>query len=53
LLVVLLANGRRSRFRIDYEWTVFTVPDGTFKGTVAYEEATDTALAKVKRLVEG
>jgi protein SCO1/2 len=27
--------------------------DGAFEGTVAYEEAQDTALAKVKRLVEG
>jgi Uncharacterized protein SCO1/SenC/PrrC, involved in biogenesis of respiratory and photosynthetic systems len=27
--------------------------DGAFEGTVAYEEATDTAIAKVKRLVEG
>ncbi|MCR6673484.1 SCO family protein [Devosia ginsengisoli] len=27
--------------------------DGSFDGTVAYEEASDTAIAKVKRLVEG
>lgn len=27
--------------------------DGSFVGTVAYEEARDTALAKVKRLIEG
>lgn len=27
--------------------------DGTFEGTIAYEEATDTALAKIRRLVEG
>ena len=27
--------------------------DGAFEGTVAYEEAQDTALAKVKRLIEG
>ena len=27
--------------------------DGTFKSTISYEEAHDTALAKVKRLVEG
>jgi protein SCO1/2 len=27
--------------------------DGTFQGTIAYEEAQNTALAKVKRLVEG
>jgi protein SCO1/2 len=27
--------------------------DGAFEGTIAYEEAQDTALAKVKRLVEG
>jgi protein SCO1/2 len=27
--------------------------DGSFEGTIAYEEAQDTALAKVKRLVEG
>jgi len=27
--------------------------DGTFQGTIAYEEASDTALAKIKRLVEG
>lgn len=27
--------------------------DGSFEGTIAYEEAHDTALAKVKRLVEG
>lgn len=27
--------------------------DGSFQGTIAYEEAQETALAKVKRLVEG
>lgn len=27
--------------------------DGSFEGTIAYEEAQDSALAKVKRLVEG
>ena len=27
--------------------------DGAFEGTIAYEEAHDTALAKVRRLVEG
>jgi protein SCO1/2 len=27
--------------------------DGSFQGTIAYEEAQDTALAKVRRLVEG
>ena len=27
--------------------------DGTFQGTIAYEEDQDTAAAKVKRLVEG
>ena len=27
--------------------------DGTFKSTISYEEAHDTALAKVKRLVQG
>lgn len=27
--------------------------DGTFEGTIAYEEAHDAALAKVKRLVQG
>ncbi|MBD8065611.1 SCO family protein [Devosia sp. PTR5] len=27
--------------------------DGRFEGTIAYEEASDTALAKIKRLVEG
>jgi protein SCO1/2 len=26
--------------------------DGTFEGTIAYEESSDTALAKIKRLVE-
>ena len=26
---------------------------GRFEGTIAYEEASDTALAKIKRLVEG
>jgi protein SCO1/2 len=27
--------------------------DGSFDGTIAYEEAHDTAVAKVKRMVEG
>ncbi|KKB08694.1 SCO family protein [Devosia chinhatensis] len=27
--------------------------DGTFQGTIAYEEASDTALAKIERLVKG
>ena len=27
--------------------------DGSFEGTIAYEEASDTALAKIDRLVKG
>jgi protein SCO1/2 len=27
--------------------------DGTFQGTIAYEEASDTALAKIERLIKG
>ena len=34
--------------------TVFLIgADGQFKGTIAYGEATDTALAKIKRLLAG
>ena len=27
--------------------------DGSFQGTIAYEEASDTALAKIEKLVKG
>ena len=33
--------------------TFLVKADGTFQGTIAYEEDQDTAAAKVKRLVEG
>ncbi|KQX34980.1 hypothetical protein ASD04_16090 [Devosia sp. Root436] len=41
-------------YLVDHTALTFLIDaDGTFDGTVAYEEATDTAIAKVKRLVEG
>lgn len=41
-------------YLVDHTALTFLIgADGAFEGTVAYEEATDTALAKVKRLVEG
>jgi protein SCO1/2 len=41
-------------YLVDHTAQTFLIgADGTFEGTVAYEEATDTAVAKVKRLVEG
>lgn len=33
--------------------TFLVKADGTFQGTIAYEEPKDTAIAKVKRLVQG
>lgn len=41
-------------YLVDHTALTFLIgADGTFVGTVAYEEAQDTAIAKVKRLVEG
>lgn len=41
-------------YLVDHTALTFLIDaDGTFKSTVSYEEASDTALAKVKRLVEG
>jgi protein SCO1/2 len=41
-------------YLVDHTAMTFLInADGIFEGTVAYQEATDTALAKVKRLVEG
>jgi protein SCO1/2 len=41
-------------YLVDHTALTFLIgADGSFEGTVAYEEATETAIAKVKRLVEG
>lgn len=41
-------------YLVDHTAATFLInADGSFEGTVAYEEAQDTAIAKVKRLVEG
>jgi protein SCO1/2 len=41
-------------YLVDHTALTFLInADGTFEGTVAYEEPTETAIAKVKRLVEG
>lgn len=41
-------------YLVDHTALTFLInADGSFAGTVAYEEAQDTALAKVKRLVQG
>ena len=41
-------------YLVDHTALTFLIDaDGTFEGTVAYEEPTETAIAKVKRLVEG
>jgi protein SCO1 len=41
-------------YLVNHTATTFLInADGSFQGTIAYEEAQDTALAKVKRLVEG
>jgi protein SCO1 len=41
-------------YLVDHTALTFMIgPDGAFEGTIAYEEAQDTAVAKVKRLVEG
>lgn len=41
-------------YLVDHTALTFLVgADGAFEGTVAYEEPSETALAKVKRLVEG
>nr|WP_295883102.1 SCO family protein [uncultured Devosia sp.] len=41
-------------YLVDHTALTFLIDaDGQFDGTVAYEEAQDTAIAKVKRLVEG
>ena len=40
-------------YLVDHTALTFLIrADGTFQGTIAYEEASDTALAKIKRLVE-
>ena len=41
-------------YLVDHTALTFLIgADGAFEGTIAYEEATETAVAKVKRLVEG
>lgn len=41
-------------YLVDHTALTFLIgADGSFEGTVAYEEAQDAAIAKVKRLVEG
>jgi len=41
-------------YTVNHTATVFLIgADGQFKGTIAYGEATDTALAKIKRLIAG
>lgn len=41
-------------YLVDHTALTFLIgADGAFEGTVAYEEPTETAVAKVKRLVEG
>jgi protein SCO1/2 len=41
-------------YLVDHTALTFLIgADGAFEGTVAYEEAQETAIAKVKRLVEG
>lgn len=41
-------------YLVDHTALTFLIgADGAFEGTVAYQEASETALAKVKRLVEG
>ena len=41
-------------YLVDHTALTFLIgADGAFEGTIAYEEAQDTAIAKVKRLVEG
>ena len=41
-------------YLVDHTASTFLIDsDGSFFGTVAYQEAQDTAIAKVKRLVEG
>ncbi|HEV7344921.1 MAG TPA: SCO family protein [Devosia sp.] len=41
-------------YLVDHTASTFLIgADGAFEGTVAYQEAQDTALAKVRRLVEG
>jgi protein SCO1/2 len=41
-------------YLVDHTALTFLIgADGAFEGTIAYEEPSDTALAKVKRLVQG
>lgn len=41
-------------YTVNHTANVFLIgADGQFKGTIAYGEATDTALAKIKRLIAG
>ena len=41
-------------YLVDHTALTFLIgADGAFEGTVAYEEPQETAIAKVKRLVEG
>jgi protein SCO1/2 len=46
--------GEGEFYTVNHTASVFLIDeDGSFQGTIAYEEATDSALAKVERLVEG
>ncbi len=41
-------------YLVDHTALTFMIKaDGSFQGTIAYEEASDTALAKIKRLIGG
>ena len=41
-------------YLVDHTALVYLInADGTFQGTVAYEEAGDTAVGKIKRLIAG
>lgn len=41
-------------YLVDHTALTFLIKaDGTFQGTISYEEASDTALAKIERLVKG
>ncbi len=41
-------------YLVDHTALTFLIDaDGTFEGTIAYEEASDTALAKIERMVKG
>jgi len=52
--VVAEKAGEDPNYLVNHTALTFLIgADGAFEGTIAYEEATDTALAKIKRLVEG